>query len=108
MNQIYKKNEYIIVPVNDDFLIININKVFKSGHTHVKRFDVCKLLISLAINKKLSKNIKFVDNLIRISVDRNYIKELENFKKNNKEIKIKNLMSASIYKRHKGAIRQVR
>lgn len=107
MNQIYKKNEYIIIPVNDGFLIININKVFKSGHIHVKGFDVCKLLISLAINKELPKNIKFVDNLIRISVDRNYIKELIELK-DDKTVNVVDLMKASVYKRHKGAIRQIK
>lgn len=107
MNRIYKKNKYIVVQVNNGFLIINIDKVFKKGHTHVKSLDICKLLISLAINKKLPKNIDFVDNLIRISVDKNYIKELIELK-DDKPITIAELMKASSYRRHRGAIRQTR
>lgn len=108
MNKIYKKNEYIVVPVGNDFLIININKIFKTGHTHVKSLDICKLLISLVINKKIPKNVNFVDNLIRISVDKNYIKRLEKLKEDSEEIYIRDLMKATAYKRHKGALRQIR
>lgn len=107
LDKIYKKNEYLIVPVVDGFLIININKVFKTGHTHVKSLDVCKLLISLAINKKLPKNENFVDNLIRISVDKNYIEELTKIK-DDEHVNITDLMKAPCYRRHRGAMKQVR
>lgn len=107
MNQVYKKNEYIVVPVSNGFLIINIDKVFKKGHTHVKSLDICKLLISLAINKKLPKNVNFVDNLIRISVDKNYIKELIEIK-DDKPVNVEDLMKSPCYKRHRGAMRQTK
>jgi hypothetical protein len=107
LNQIYKKNEYLVIQVSNGFLIININKVFKKGHTHVKNLDICKSLISLAINKKLPQNIDFVDNLIRISVDKSYIKELRELK-DDKPVNVTDLMQASYYKRHRGAVRQVR
>lgn len=107
MNQIYKKNEYVVIPAGEGFIIININKVFKIGHTHVKSLKICKLLISLAINKELPKNINFVDNLTRISVDKEYIKELEELK-DDKPVSVMELMKASYYRRHKGAMRQIR
>lgn len=107
MNQIYKRNEYLVIAVGNGFLIININKVFKIGHTHVKSLKICKLLISLAIKKELPQNISFVDNLMRISVDRSYIKELTKFKED-KPVKITDLMKAPVYKRVHGAIRQVK
>lgn len=107
MNQIYKKNEYVVIPAGNGFLIININKVFKKGHTHVKNLNICKLLIRLAIRKELPKNTHFIDNLIRISVDKNYIKELIELK-DDKPITIFELMKASSYKRHRGAIKQTR
>jgi hypothetical protein len=80
MNQLYKKEEYIVFPVEEDFIVCNTKKVFDEGHTHVKRMDIAKLLISLAIEKKLPKNPHLVDNLIRISIDKDYIKQLKEFK----------------------------
>lgn len=107
MNQIYKKEKFIIIPVGEEHLVINTEKVFKEGYINVRRFDIATLLIDLAINKQLPNKSKFVDSLIRISVDKNYIKELKEFKEE-EFIDVRELMSAPMYKRHKGAIRQVR
>lgn len=109
MNQIYKKNEYIIIQVSSNYLVINTNKVFKEGHTHIKRFDIAKLFIDLAINKELPRNPYFVDNLIRISLDQEYIKKLQAFKSNEYIGKndYRELMKAHSYRRHKGALHQV-
>lgn len=108
MNQIYKKNEYIIIPVSNNYLVINTDKVFKEGHTHVKRFSIAKLLIDLALEKRLPKNPHFVDNLKRISVDKNYIKKLEEFKED-EFIDYKELMAAPSYKRVRGgAFKQIK
>lgn len=77
MNQIYRRNKYIIVPVCSDYLVINTNKIFKKGHTHVKKINTAKMLINLAIFKEIPKNPYFIQNLIRISDDENYIKKLK-------------------------------
>lgn len=45
MNQIYKKENYIIIPVVNNFLVINTNKIFKEGHTHTRSMGVSRLLI---------------------------------------------------------------
>lgn len=107
LKQIYKKNEYLVIPTDNGFLIINIDKVFKKGHTRVKNLDICKSLISLAINKKLPENIDLVDKLIKISMDKDYIRELKKLKED-KPVSVAELMKASYYKRHRGAVRQVR
>ncbi|OAA93023.1 hypothetical protein [Clostridium coskatii] len=107
MNRIYKKNEYIIIPVYSEYLIINTNKVFKEGCIHVKNMGIARMLIDLCLEKKLPKNPHFAENLIRISIDKEYIKKLQDFKI--KEcINYKELMDAHSYKRHKSALRQVR
>lgn len=109
MNQIYKKNEYIIMPVCSTYLIINTNKVFKEGHTHIKNIGVARMLIDLAINKELPRNPYFVDNLIRISLNQEYIKRLQAFRSDEYIGKndYKELMTAHSYRRHKGALHQV-
>ncbi|WP_411680438.1 hypothetical protein [Clostridium thailandense] len=107
MSKVYKKDDYVIIPAGYGFMIININKVFKTGHICVKSLKMCKSLISLSIKKQLPKNKNYVDNLIKISVDKEYIMELIEFK-NDKPVSVMKLMKASSYKRHRGAMRQVK
>ncbi|MFL0196989.1 hypothetical protein ACJDU8_15690 [Clostridium sp. WILCCON 0269] len=107
MNQIYKKENFIVIPVCKDFLVVNINKVFKEGHAHVKSIEIARLLIDLALEKRLPKNPYFVESLVRISINKDYINDLKKFKEDGL-VDYKELMEASSYKRHKGAIKQVR
>ncbi|AAK80733.1 hypothetical protein BJV85_001104 [Clostridium acetobutylicum] len=88
MNQIYKRNKYVIVPVCNDYLVINTNKVFKKGHTHVKKINTAKMLINFAIFKEIPKNPYFIGNLIRISDDESYIEKLKVSSVKNKELKV--------------------
>ena len=85
---IYRRKSYIIIKTNrKSYIVINKKKSFKQGHTHTKDFKYSKSIIDLAIRKKLPRkpNQKIITSLIRISDDENYIKNLEEFRK---EIKI--------------------
>lgn len=110
MNQIYKKENFIAIPVCNDYIVINTNKVFKEGHTRVKSIGVARLLVDLALEKQLPKNPYFTGNLIRISIDKEYIKQLQNFKTKEyvSDTDYKKLMYAPCYKRIRGALRQVK
>ncbi|WP_231247516.1 hypothetical protein [Clostridium botulinum] len=108
MNQIYRKDEYVIVPVCTDFLIININKKFKYGHTHLKNFDTAKLIIDLAIKKQLPKNHMLVKNLVRLTKDEEYKKKLIEFKEESTLDFSKLMQEGHTYKKNKGAFRQIR
>ncbi|WP_175412880.1 hypothetical protein [Clostridium sp. AWRP] len=110
MNQIYKKENFIVIPVCNEYLVINTNKIFKEGHTHVKSIGVARMLIDLSINRQLPKNPYFVGNLVRIASNKEYINKLQDFKRKeySSDTYYKVLMSAPCYKRHKGALRQVR
>lgn len=107
MNKVYEKDDYIVIPAGYGFMIININKVFKTGHICVKSLKMCKSLISMAIKKEPPKNKNYVDNLIKISVDKEYIMKLIELKQD-KPVNVMELMKASFYKRHRGAIKQVK
>lgn len=107
MNQVYKNSEFIIIPVCNNFLIINTNKIFKKGHTHVNKFGIAKLLIDLSIKKEVPKNPYFVDNLIRITKDESYIRKLKEFKEYS-FLNYKDLMKNNSYRRIHGYIRQVK
>ena len=72
-----KVNEYIEVKTKKkSYIVINKKKSFKQGHNHTKDFKYSKSLIDLAIRKKLPRkaNKKVITSLIRISDDKNYIK----------------------------------
>lgn len=107
MNQLYKKDEYIVFPVEDALIVCNTRKVFENGHTHLKRMDIAKLLISLAIEKKLPKNPHLVDNLIRITDDKEYIEQLKEFKETIvTERDLQEFMKHDSYVRVRGAMRR--
>jgi hypothetical protein len=80
MNQLYKKNEYIVIPVENNFIVINTEKTLKEGHTHIREMKIARLLIDLAIEKRLPRNPAFVDRLVRITIDKEYIDRLKEFK----------------------------
>lgn len=86
MNQLYKKENFVVVPVQNNFIIININKIFKEGHTHVNKIGVAKLLIDLALRKELPKNPRLVDRLVRITEDKKYIEQLKEFRDDAEDI----------------------
>lgn len=109
MNQVYKKENFVVVPVCNDYLVINTEKVFKEGHTHLKSMSICRLLIDLALKKELPKNPYYADRLIRITEDKKYIEKLKEFKEDSEDIDFKKMMEdAPVYKREHGAIRRVR
>ena len=81
---IYRRGNYIIIKTKKkSYIVITKKKSFKQGHTHTKDFKYSKSLIDLAIRKKLPRkaNKKVITSLIRISDDKNYIKNLEEYRK---------------------------
>ena len=81
---IYRRGNYIIIKTKKkSYIVINKKKSFKQGHTHTKDFKYSKSLIDLAIRKKLPRkaNKKVITSLIRISDDKIYIKNLEEYRK---------------------------
>ena len=81
MNQIYSKNGYIVFPTKNGYVVHNTVKTFQNGHTHMKYLNPCKTLIDICIHKKVPKtnNLYFLQSLIRISDDVEYIEKLEGF-----------------------------
>lgn len=70
-SKIYERKSYIIIKVNNGFIVYNTNKVFDNGHTHLHNYNMCKTLIDCSINKKFPKtrNHYLLESLIRISDD---------------------------------------
>ena len=76
---IYRNREFIILKKKKGFIIVNTNKDFKKGHTHIKNYNMAKTIINLVKNKKIpkSKNKYIINSLIRLSNDKDYIKKLK-------------------------------
>ena len=73
-NQVYSKNEYMIIKVSKGFVIINRTKKFEDGHTHLRSFKTAKFLIDLAIHKNMPHHLSpyLLTSLSRITADENY------------------------------------
>lgn len=91
MNQIYKKNEYIIIPFykgrKQEFMVVNTKKEFQNGHTHLKSFKMAKYLINLARFKKINSSLRpyLLTSLKRISNDKSYIERIEEILESKKD-----------------------
>lgn len=87
VKKIYSRKEYIILQVKKGYIIYNQKKSFKTGHTHIRSYNVAKTIIDNCINRKRPKtnNIYLLESHIRISNNEKYIndiKELINSKRN--------------------------
>lgn len=77
---------------NNHFIVHNMRKNFSDGHTHIDNFKTAKYITYLALYKKLPKNhhlsVYLIQSLIRISTDKEYIDELNEFMNEMKNKKI--------------------
>ena len=76
--QIYQNLNFKIYKVGHGFIIHNTNKNFQNGHTHVQKYDTCMIMIKLIKHKALPRSHSkyFLESLIRISDDNEYIKRI--------------------------------
>ncbi|OFH99474.1 hypothetical protein CLOACE_22260 [Clostridium acetireducens DSM 10703] len=76
--QIYQNRDFKIYKAGDGFIVHNKHKNFKNGHTHVKKYSTCMVMIKLLERKQIprSKSKYFIDSLIRLSSDKKYTKKI--------------------------------
>ena len=77
--KVYSKKQYIILAVKKGYVIYNTELPFEIGHTHVKGFEMCKVIIDNVIKKRRPKtqNIYLLTSHIRISTDDKYKQIIE-------------------------------
>jgi len=80
----YKKQGYTIIKTMDKKVKSRKYIVFKDGdfkkhHTHVSTLKLAKTMIDIVANEKKpsSKNKDFIDSLIRLSTNKQYIQTLQ-------------------------------
>src|SRR5699024_12161091 len=103
MNQIYKKEEFIITQVfkgnRREFIVINLKKKDKEGfnkaHTHLKSFNMSKYIINLVRKGKINNGLSvyLLVSLMRFSENERYqqkVEDLVEVKKDRRKQKYKN------------------
>lgn len=78
-NQIYRKKAFIIITVSRGYIVINTNKPFEEGHTHIKNFNMAKKLIYWSIKRTIPSYCSnyILTSLIRLSEDNIYKDKLK-------------------------------
>lgn len=73
-NQIYRRREFIIFRSRGCFIVQNVSKHFKQGHTHLRSFTQAKRAIDLCIAEKVPQNssIYYLKSLLRLSKNKKY------------------------------------
>ncbi len=68
-NQVYSKNEFIIIQVSRGYIIVNRRKKFGEGHTHIRTFKTAKYLVDLALHYSMPYNLSpyLLTSLTRIT-----------------------------------------
>lgn len=79
--QIYQSPDFKVYKTGDGYIVHNRHKDFKYGHTHVKNYDICMVMIKLVEKKKMPKSHSryFIESILRISDDRKYIKKIKQY-----------------------------
>lgn len=64
--------------IDDNFLLINTNKPFNFGHTHLRSFNSCISIIKLIERKQLpkSKSRHFMESILRVCDDKIYSEKI--------------------------------
>ena len=75
----YIKKNFIIIKVQNGYIVHNTEKNFEDGHTHLKSFKASKTAIDLVLNGKIprSTNFYYLESLIRLSKDTKYINKIK-------------------------------
>ena len=72
---VYRYKTFKVIKKYNHFLIVNTRKPFDEGHTHVEgTLDTCIAIIKTVYNEQMpeSRNIHFLQSLIRLSSNRKY------------------------------------
>ncbi len=86
-NEVYQKKNFSIIKIDKSgYIIINKNKDFEEGHTHLESFKTAKMIVDLALNKLIPNHLSqyLLISLIRISEDTEYINKLKALLNNKK------------------------
>ena len=64
---------------NDNYVVYNLRKEWKDGHTHVNEYEQALYLIDCVIKSKIPKRVNkyFLVSLTRLAKDKRYIEKIQ-------------------------------
>lgn len=77
--QVYQDSNFKIYKARNGFILHNKNMDFKSGHTHVQKFETCMVIIKLVERKQIPKSHSkhFLESILRVCNDKRYINTIK-------------------------------
>ncbi len=79
MDKILQKKGFYILKAGNCYIVVNSNKEFENGHTHLRSYKSAVACIDFVLKGKIPKRCDFyyLTSLIRVSDDLNYIEKIE-------------------------------
>lgn len=73
-NVVYRKKNYRIYDVGEEFVIHNTSYDFESHHTHINNFKTCKYIIDLCLHRTVPYHLSdyLLISILRLSDDEEY------------------------------------
>jgi hypothetical protein len=77
--EVYKEDNFVVLRDRKCYIVINEDKEFKEGHSHLKSLWACKKVIHCAKLRTINGDMNnyMLTSIIRISDDENYIRKVE-------------------------------
>lgn len=85
-NVVYRKKNYRIYDVGEEFVIHNTSYDFESHHTHINNFKTCKFIIDLCLHKTVPYHLSdyLLISILRLSDDEIYKSKIRKVLEENK------------------------
>lgn len=85
--QVYTKKNFSIIDMDEGYIVINRDKEFKYGHTHIRNFRTAKYLIDMVSHKRIPNHlpIYLLISLQRLSDDEVYVHKISELVENKKK-----------------------
>lgn len=85
-NVVYRKKNYRIYDVGEEFAIHNTSYDFESHHTHINNFKTCKYIIDLCLHKTVPYHLSdyLLISILRLSDDEEYKSKIRKVLEENK------------------------
>ena len=79
LDKILQKKGFYIIKAGNSYIVVNSNKEFEKGHTHLRSYKSAVACIDFVLKGKIPKRCDFyyLTSLIRVSNDDDYIKRIE-------------------------------
>ncbi len=73
-NCISSKGNFMILAIGHEYVVVNKEKSFSQGHTHVKSFSQAEYLVKMSLHKRIPHHLSsyLLTSLIRLSDDAAY------------------------------------